>query len=104
MSQSNPSEEQPLPTGRIIERELNPGEEHRYTVELTKGQVLQVRIDEQGIVSILSLHYIRERRLVALMISNSGYSHQILTFIADHSGTYLLVVEAQGLLLRGTYS
>lgn len=104
MSQSNPGEEQPLPTGRIIERELTLGEEHRYTVKLTKGQVLQVRVDEQGVVSVLSLRDIRERRSVALIVSTSGYSHQILTFIADRSDTYLLVVEAQGLLLRGTYS
>lgn len=89
--------------GQLIERELNSGDEHHYSVRLNAGEVLQLRLEEKGIMGILSLADAADGRVVAWSALSPGHGRQTFTFIAERTGEYRLAVWGQHLAQPGGY-
>jgi CHAT domain-containing protein len=84
-----------LLVGQPITREMRGGEQHRYQVSLSAGQHARVVVDQKGIDVVLSLLAADGKPLLEVDNNLSGTrGMEIITLVADVSGTYLLNVRS----------
>src|SRR5438552_541397 len=75
-----------LEQGKPTERELAGGAVHAYSIQLTAGQFVSVIVDQRGIDVVVSVFAPDGKLLIT-------QGAELLSFIADASGSYRLEVS-----------
>src|SRR5437763_1372443 len=71
----------PLVPGNPIERALNGGESHRFTLKLKSNQYLRVTADQRGIDVVVTLFAPDGRKLMEVDTPNGEQGPEILSYI-----------------------
>ena len=79
------------------------GGEHFLAVELKQGQTLQLDIQEKQVNVSVSLINLAEERLIKLSNFGSGYDRETLTYVAEQTGTYIIIVGTRTPPTKGRY-
>jgi CHAT domain-containing protein len=97
VAQQAKPEVRPLVVGQKTERSVSSQEEvHIYSLELKRGQLLRVTIEEKGAdVTAAIARGSDQQKVSALTNSGSGFMRESLTLLADRDDTFGLVVRAQ---------
>ncbi|HNG94776.1 MAG TPA: CHAT domain-containing protein, partial [Acidobacteriota bacterium] len=77
-----------------VERTLNGGEHHRFTLSLQANDYLKLVVYQKGIDVIVRLLSVEERKLLEVDSPNGTQGPEALAFIADTAGTYYLEVAS----------
>jgi CHAT domain-containing protein/Tfp pilus assembly protein PilF len=89
--------------GEAVERQISGSEHHGYPVELKRGQVLRVDVQEKGIDVGVALVRISEKQIVAKVDFGTGYGRERLTAVIEQAGGYMVIVEAHKSAISGSY-
>lgn len=93
-----------LQPNQIVERGLSGGETHTYRVELKKGELLQIRVEQKGIDVVVRL-FEKNDKLAEIDSPNGTQGLEILFFIASESGVYKVEVgNPEAKVPKGQYS
>jgi tetratricopeptide (TPR) repeat protein/CHAT domain-containing protein len=86
---------EPLELGRPVERELNGGETHFYSITLAEGQFLRVTVEQRGVDVVVAL--IGPDNLLVVGVDNAKETQgtESLSAVALASGVYRLGVQSQ---------
>lgn len=101
--QADQSQNQPLPVGEPIERRLKGGESHIYIIELTEGQFLRIDVEEKGADVRVLLARVVGAQLIRAVTYGSGYDRETLSFIADRTESYAVLVVSPESSPDGNY-
>ena len=77
-----------------VERTLNGGEHHRFTLSLQANDYLKLVVHQKGIDVIVRLLSVEERKLLEVDSPNGTQGPEVLAFIAETAGTYQLEVAS----------
>lgn len=88
-------QEQPknLEVNRTLECVLSPGNAPKYSIALTSGEFIQIRVLQKGIDVAVSIHSAAGRQMAAMDSPNGMEGVETLSFIADQAGDYLIGIE-----------
>jgi len=94
-----------LEPGTAIERRLDRGEEHRYTVALKAGDCAHLRVEQRGIAVVVTV-YGGDRRLVAdIQDDIQPVGAEEADVVADAAGAYeIAITAAPGVAAAGAYA
>ena len=92
-----------LPVGETIERQIKGDEPHVYLIKLEPGQALRVDVQEIGFNLKLGLLKLGDSKLTISADFSSGYDRETLTFIAEETNNYLIVITASKDFQNGSY-
>jgi tetratricopeptide (TPR) repeat protein len=86
-----------------VEREISGGESHTYQINLTAGQFVRVRLEQQTLDSTLILTAPDDKQIAEVNFTRGGEAEQI-AFEALLPGSYLITVRGIGTAgMRGAY-
>lgn len=95
-AQETQPEVRPLLIGNTTERKVVGQEIHQYSVELKRGQVLRISLQERGAdLTAVVVRLVGEQKASATSNYGSGFMRESLTLIPDQDGAYVLVVIAR---------
>jgi CHAT domain-containing protein len=87
---------QPLPINRLIERSFNEAEFHVYSVELKRGDSLQLDLMEKGVNCVLAVITPDGDVTKAFSVNfGLGFDRETLTYITQDSGKHMIGVKAR---------
>ena len=95
----------PLEAGRVIERHLERGAEHRYTIALGAGEYARVIVEQRGVDVIAQARGPDDGAIADFEdeIRNSGQEQ--VEIVADVPGTYSIAIRAApGIVAAGAYT
>lgn len=94
---ATPTENQPTPLelGKAIERSINAGEAHHYTLTLTSGQYAHIAVDQRGVDSIVSIFATDGTKLYQVDCPNANHGLEPISLLAETTGTYRVEVRSQ---------
>ncbi|MDT4954229.1 MAG: hypothetical protein QOJ02_2367 [Acidobacteriota bacterium] len=96
LAQENQPDERQLIVGEKIDRKVVGQEIHGYVVELKRGQVLRVTLQEKGAdVGLFGARVADQKLVTPVANSGSGFMQESLTLIADQDGIYELIIRVQ---------
>ena len=81
-----------LQPGRPIERELQPGQSHQYTVNLAENQFIQITVDQHEIDVIVRVFSPSGASLGEFDSPNGGEGPEHVSFVAITAGIYRVTV------------
>src|SRR5919106_6611739 len=81
-----------LQLGSPIERELQSGQFHQYTVKLAENQFIQITVDQREIDVIVRVFSPSGKSLGNFDSPNGGEGPEHVSFIAVTAGSYLVTV------------
>lgn len=81
-----------LPPTQTLERQMTGAETHRYKISLKQDEFFQVRVEQKGVDVALKLLDANGRELATMDSPNGTQGPEILSFVADTAGSYLLEV------------
>src|SRR5215470_6646987 len=85
----------PLPDpGAFVERALNGGEEHAYSIRLERGQFLHLTVDQRGIDVVTAVDDSIGREVLAVDSQLGIFGTETLCFVADRADLYRIRVRA----------
>ena len=93
----------PMPIGSKIERYLKSTAPHSYSIELKKDQVLRIVIEEKGVDCNVVLTRTDEQKIVATTNFGYGYDWEIITYIPERTGSYMLEIGTSIQKPEGNY-
>lgn len=82
-----------LKVGKVIERDIKGGESHWYRFEATKGQYVNIVVNQKGVDVVLILMGPGREKLVEVDGPNGTKGPENLEGIADNSGSFDLEVR-----------
>ncbi|MCH7665608.1 MAG: CHAT domain-containing protein [Acidobacteria bacterium] len=85
-----------LERGRPVEREIVPGEVHRYSLDLESNDFVQVVVDQRGIDVVTTLFDPDGESIASIDRRIGDYGPEPLLALAEQPGTYRLEVRAFG--------
>jgi CHAT domain-containing protein/tetratricopeptide (TPR) repeat protein len=94
-----------LPPNQLIERGMSEAETHRYRFDLRANEFFQVRVEQKGVDIALKLLDASGNVLATMDSPNSKEGPEILSFITERAGNFML--EVSGLVAKaekGYYS
>ena len=81
-----------------IERTLNAGEAHSFTLTLTSGQYAHLTVDQRGVDVVVSIYTPDGTRVVRVDSPNGDKGVEPVFLVAETSGAYRVEVKASGLV------
>jgi CHAT domain-containing protein len=94
-----------LEPGAPIERALARGEEHRYRLALTTGQLASVIVEQQGIDVTVQLHAADGTALGDVDDEPRQRGRELVDVAPSSAGTYTIAIKANpGVLTPGSYA
>ncbi|HEU5459351.1 MAG TPA: PPC domain-containing protein [Pyrinomonadaceae bacterium] len=81
-----------LKLGTPIERELQPGRSHQFTVDLLENQFIQITVDQQEIDVIVRVFSPSGKSLGEFDSPNGGEGPEHVSFVAVTAGSYRVTV------------
>ena len=93
----------PLEPGKPIERSINAGEAHPYTLTLTSGQYAHIAVDQRGVDVVVSIFAPDGAKLVQVDMPNGNYGPEPVSLIAEVTGAYRVEVQSTSPKLPGRY-
>ena len=94
----------PLAPGGLIEREIRPGETHRYRIEVREGEYVQADIDQRGVEVTATVIDPGSRTLMAVSRPAAEYGPRPVAWLAAASGSHQVVLSvSDGFKLAGRY-
>ncbi|MBC7911249.1 MAG: tetratricopeptide repeat protein [Pyrinomonadaceae bacterium] len=88
------AEARTLQQGELIERELNGGEAHAYTIALVSNQFLRAVADQRGIDVVLTLLAPDGKKLIEVDSPNGEQGPENILTIIEAAGNHLLEVRS----------
>jgi CHAT domain-containing protein len=93
-----------LPPARPLERELSGAEAHDYLVELRRGELFKVKVEQKGVDVLLTLIDATGDEVAHMDSPNGDKGFEVLTFVADAAGRFMLQVKSPNeKAARGVY-
>ncbi len=99
----NPIDARVLPADKIIERRIAGGVTHVYSIKLEQGQVLRVDIQEIDFNLKVGLLGPEDKEISSKADFGYGYDRETLTFIAEKTDNYLLILTSRKGPENGSY-
>ncbi|HKP80864.1 MAG TPA: CHAT domain-containing protein [Pyrinomonadaceae bacterium] len=93
----------PLEPGKPIERSINAGEAHSYTLGLTSGQYAHIAVDQRGVDVVVSIFAPDGTRLVQVDMPNGNYGPEPVSLVAETTGAYRVEVLSTSPKMPGRY-
>ncbi|MBS1812931.1 MAG: tetratricopeptide repeat protein [Acidobacteria bacterium] len=84
----------PLTPNLPRERNLTGGQSHYYQLSLLAEQYIQIEVDQKGIDVVVSLLAPNNKNLLEIDSPTGAAGQEILTFVTDTPGTYLVEVRS----------
>lgn len=81
-----------LQLGSPIERELQPGQQHEFTVELQENNFIQLVVEQRGIDVVVKVFSPAGKSLGEFDTPNGAEGPEHLSFVAVAAGSYRIVV------------
>ena len=91
---AQPRETRPLSVGLPLERELAGGQTHTYQLSLLAEQYIQIEVEQKGLDVVVSLLSADNKKLLEVNSPPDISEQEILTFVTDTAGNYLVEVRA----------
>jgi CHAT domain-containing protein/tetratricopeptide (TPR) repeat protein len=92
-----------LEVGRVVEREIAGGESHHYQIQLSVGEFVRFRAEQQSLDSALILTAPDGKQLVEMDMTGAG-EPESLSIEAVSTGSYRVTVRGAGAgVLSGSY-
>jgi CHAT domain-containing protein len=95
--------ESPLDPGKGVERSIDAGEAHYYTLPLTAGQYAHIAVDQRGVDVVVSIFAPDGTKLVQVDCPNANYGLEPVSLVADTAGTYRVEIRSTSPKLPGRY-
>ncbi|HEX8177797.1 MAG TPA: CHAT domain-containing tetratricopeptide repeat protein [Pyrinomonadaceae bacterium] len=100
-----PSHIQELLPNQTFEREVTGAETHRYKFDFRADEFFQVRIEQKGVDVTLKLLDANGNVLAMMDSPNGKEGFEILTFVAEKSGSFILeVANSDAKVKKGSYT
>lgn len=93
-----------LPIGETLGMAVKSGARHIYAIALKQKQVIQIEVMEKGADVSVELYSQTGVRPLAKVDFGEGYDREMLTFIADRTGTYRVIIRSKERPAGGSYS
>ena len=96
-SAAQPTENNPssLEVGKPIERLIDAGEVHPYTLTLTSGQYAYILVDQRGVDVVTSIFAPDGTKLFQVDCPNGNHDPEPVSVLAETTGTYRVEVRSQ---------
>ena len=95
--------ESSLEPGKAIERSIDAGEAHSYTLPLTAGQYAHIAVDQRGVDVVVSIYAPDGTKVVQVDMPNGNYGLEPVALVADSAGAYRIEVQSTSTKLSGRY-
>ena len=92
-----------LEPGKPIERAINAGEAHSYTLTLTSGQYAHIAVDQRGVDVVVSIFAPDGTKLVQVDMPNGNHDLEPVSLLAETTGAYRVEVRSTSPKLPGRY-
>src|SRR5262249_30253531 len=99
-SQTAPS---PLELSKPIERTINAGEAHSYTLTLTAGQYAHITVDQRDVDVVVSIYTPEGTKVAQVDSPNGTYGIEPVSVVAETTGAYRVEVLSTSTKLPGRY-
>lgn len=93
----------PLELSRPIERSINAGETHSYTLTLTAGQYAHITVDQGDVDVVVSIYTPEGSKVARVDSPNGNYGIEPASVIAETSGAYRVEVLSTSPKKPGKY-
>jgi CHAT domain-containing protein/Tfp pilus assembly protein PilF len=94
-----------LAPGGVIERRVARGDQHRYLLSLTHGELARVIVEQQGIDVLVDVHDADDRPIDEFQDEIRPFGAETVDLVAAKEGTYSLTVKAaDGAVAPGGYT
>jgi CHAT domain-containing protein/tetratricopeptide (TPR) repeat protein len=93
----------PLELSKPIERALNAGDTHSYTVTLTAGQYAYITVDQRDVDVVVSIYSPDGTKVAEVDGPNGTYGLEPVSLVAETSGVYRVEVLSTSTKLPGRY-
>ena len=95
--------ENELEPGKPLERSINAGETHSYTLNLTPGQYAHIAVDQRGVDVVVSIFAPGGTKLVQVDCPNANYGLEPVSLVAETAGAYRVEILSTSPKLPGRY-
>jgi len=92
-----------LELGKPIERSINAGEAHSYTLTLTSRQYAHIAVDQRGVDVVVSIFAPDGTKLVQVDMPNGNYGPEPASLVAETTGAYRVEVLSTSPKMPGRY-
>lgn len=99
-NESTPNSVEP---DKPIERSINAGEAHSYTLALTSGQYAHIAVDQRGVDVVVSIFAPDGTKLVQVDMPNGNYGPEPVSLVAETTGAYRVEVQSSSPKMPGRY-
>ncbi|HXR99261.1 MAG TPA: CHAT domain-containing tetratricopeptide repeat protein [Pyrinomonadaceae bacterium] len=93
----------PLELSKPIERAINAGETHSYSLTLTAGQYAHITVDQRDVDVVVSIYTPDGTRVAQVDSPNGNYGIEPVSVIAETSGAYRVEVLSTSPKKPGKY-
>lgn len=93
----------PLELSKPIERAINAGETHSYTLTLSTGQYAHITVDQRDVDVVVSIYTPDGSRVARVDSPNGNYGIEPVSVVAETSGTYRVEVLSTSPKKPGKY-
>ena len=92
-NQQSGAEVTPLEQGQAVEREMEDGQAHSYSISLAAGQYLRATVAQKGIDVVVHLFGPDGEKITEVNSPTGTRGSEVLTVVAPTTGSYLLEIR-----------